>query len=685
MDSFQDVPYALPADGVGRFEKAFHALVRESGLFCGETYFPFVAQAICRLLNADVAIVGLLDGPERMRTLGAARRGFPLENFEYLLRGTPSHDVIVGGACLLPSGVQECFPEDLLLVELGIDGYAGVRLLDSNGHVLGVMAALFERPILDVAMAESVLQLFSTRTAVEIERSQMEASLRESSLRTRSLLEAMAEGMVVYDARGVAIDCNRAAERILRLSREEIVGLEDADPGWTHWREDGSPWPLAEQPPQRTLATGEPARDQVMGLRHPDGQDIWISLNTEPIRMPHKPGLSGCVSTFRDITERRRAESDRRRLEGELQHIQRLDSLGSLAGGLAHDMNNVLGAIMALATTLQTRTHGQEFLAQGLETIARATERGRDLVRGLLEFARKELEAPLLLDLNEIVRKEADLLQRTTLQRLSLELDLAPNLPAVQGDRQALVSALMNLCVNALDAMPRGGFLRLSTGLGPDGMVELAVEDTGFGMSPEIQARAFEPFFTTKALGKGTGLGLAIVYGTVKAHGGTVDLQSDMDHGTKVLIRLPAQNRCELPAPVSEVPVPAGGPKLHILVVDDDPLIRASVPALLETLGHVVEAVDSGEAALARVWNGSDPDLVLLDLNMPGLGGAETLRHLRVLSPDTPILLATGFLDSETKALVSQYECVWVLPKPFGLTDIRKVIAGLPLMVPTAS
>lgn len=677
MDSREDVPYVLPEEGVGRYAKTFHALVRESGDFSGDSYFPFLAEALCRILHADLALVGLVEPPGRMRTLGASRRGEPLENFEYLLAGTPCEGIVSGGVSAFPAGVAERFPQDLLLTELGIQGYLGVPLVHSQGQLLGIMVALFEQPIVDVEMAESVLQLFSARTTVEIERSQMEASLRESSLRMRSLLEALAEGMVVYDARGVAIDCNQAAETILGLTREEIIGLEDQDPTWGHFHEDGRAWPAEEHPPRRTLASGIPERDQIMGLHHPDGREIWISLNTEPIRLPNRPDISGCVATFRDISERRRADSERRRLEGELQHIQRLDSLGSLAGGLAHDMNNVLGAIMALATTLQTRTLDDEFLSTGLETIARATERGRDLVRGLLEFSRKELKAPLLLDLNDLVRKEADLLQRTTLQRLSLVLDLGEDLPPVHGDHQALASALMNLCVNAMDAMPKGGTLTLSTRKGSDGMVELCVEDSGLGMPAEVQARAFEPFYTTKAPGKGTGLGLAIVYGTVKAHGGSVDMQSDLGIGTRVLIRLPAQTRLEVPAPVCAAPAPVAGPTLHILLVDDDPLIRASVPTLLESLGHAVDAVESGEAALARIWNGAEPDVVVLDLNMPGLGGAETLRHLQMLSPDTPILLATGFLDSETKALVGQYEGVKVLLKPFGLSDIRKALAGL--------
>lgn len=236
----------------GSVRKGLSCDCRESGLFCGDTCCALWPKAICRLLNADVALVGLLDGPERVRTLGAARRGSPLGNFEYVLRGTPCHDVTKGGACLLPSGVQECFPEDLLLADLGIDGYAGVRLLDSNGHVLGVMAALFERPIQDVAMVESVLQLFSTRTAVEIERSQMEASLRESG--TRSLLEAMAAGehgglRRPWRPRQPGSGAHPAPRG------KKIVGLEDVDPQWTHWRKMEAPgrW---QSNRHRGLATG---------------------------------------------------------------------------------------------------------------------------------------------------------------------------------------------------------------------------------------------------------------------------------------------------------------------------------------------------------------------------------------------------------------------------------------------
>ncbi|BDU72438.1 hypothetical protein METEAL_16120 [Mesoterricola silvestris] len=368
--------------------------------------------------------------------------------------------------------------------------------------------------------------------------------------------------------------------------------------------------------------------------------------------------------------ERQRAEEERKRLEADLQHAQKLESLGSLAGGVAHDMNNVLGAIHAVTQTLKAAYAGEDRLLGSIGTIERAAVRGRDLVKGLADFARKDLREACAVDLNEVVGQECELLSRTLLQRVRLDVALEPGLPRVMGEPGALGSAFMNLCVNAVDAMPEGGALVIRTRSLPGDLVELAVDDTGQGMEPWVLQRAMEPFYTTKPYGKGTGLGLAMVYSTAKAHGGTLTLDSRPGEGTRVRLRLPALAGAPAPAAAEPVDTDPGRP-LRILLVDDDDLIRDAAPELLELLGHRVATASSGPEGLAMLDLDPDVDVVLLDVNMPGMSGLETLALLRERHPRLPVILATGFLGDATRHLLATDPHLLALAKPYTLEEAR--------------
>ena len=370
------------------------------------------------------------------------------------------------------------------------------------------------------------------------------------------------------------------------------------------------------------------------------------------------------------VLERQRGMEERKRLEAELQHAQKLESLGSLAGGVAHDMNNVLGAIHAVTQTLKASHGADARLMHALATIERASMRGRDLVKGLSDFARKDLREACPLDLNELVRQESALLSHTLLQKVRLEVALEEPLPLILGEVGALGSALMNLCVNAVDAMPEGGVLAIRTRTLPEAMVELTVEDTGNGMEPAVLERAMEPFFTTKPYGKGTGLGLSMVYSTLKAHGGSMVLKSTPGLGTQVQLRLPALPGAMRPAVCAE-PEPGPGGPLRILLVDDEELIREAAPELLEVLGHEVTALASGPEGLAWLDAGGGADVVVLDVNMPEMSGVETLRRLRLRWPELPVILATGYLSPEVKAAVNGDPWTLSLAKPYSLEEIR--------------
>ena len=367
-------------------------------------------------------------------------------------------------------------------------------------------------------------------------------------------------------------------------------------------------------------------------------------------------------------------------LRNQLAQAQKMDSLGSLAGGVAHDMNNVLGAILALASVNLKIQPEESRTYQSFATIAEAAMRGGKMVKSLLAFARENPAEEAELDLNALLRSHVEFLEHTTLAKVRLVLELAPDLQPIRGDGGALTSAFMNLSVNAVDAMPEAGTFTLRTrNLNAD-WVEVAVEDTGCGMTPEVLERALDPFFTTKEVGKGTGLGLAMVYSTVKAHHGHLEIQSEAGKGTRVVLRFPACQAKEKPLDLRVEPGPEACPRaLRVLLVDDDELIQVSLEMLLGVLGHAVTIASCGEEALGALQAGLNPQVVILDMNMPGLGGAGTLPRLRALRPDLPVLLSTGRADQTALDLIEHYPRVTLLSKPFSMEQLKNHLEALRL------
>ena len=438
--------------------------------------------------------------------------------------------------------------------------------------------------------------------------------------------------------------------------------------------------------PDDLEATDAGIREALAGLRpydfefravRPDGEVRHIKSNGLVLR-DEKGAPLKVIGVNRDRTREVAAEAERRRLLLDLQHADKMESLGSLAGGVAHDINNVLAAIMGMASLLREAAPDPPAQAKALDTITLACTRGRDVVRSLLNFSRKDLESVAQVDLNIIAKEMVLLLAHSTLSRVQLVTEFQEPLGLIQGDGGALSHALINLCVNAVDAMPDGGRLVLrSRNLDPQ-WVQMEVEDNGCGMTREVHEKAVNPFFTTKPQGKGTGLGLSMVYSTVKAHGGRLEIESRPGQGTCVRMKFPAgapERRDSEPA--RETAPQADLRSLQVLLVDDDEMIRIATLALLDALGCAATAFCSGEEALAHLAAGARPHVIILDLNMPGLGGAGTLPRLRALCPAVPVLLATGRVDQAAQDLAEGDPRVTLLPKPFGLGQLRRTLGAI--------
>lgn len=391
------------------------------------------------------------------------------------------------------------------------------------------------------------------------------------------------------------------------------------------------------------------------------------------------------VGTFQDVTERRE-------LEGQLRQSQKMEAVGRLAGGIAHDLNNALTAIAGYAELALSAVPADHVARADIEEIRRGAERAGSVTRQLLAFSRKQLFEPRLVELNTLVLDLGRLLERLLGTGVGVDTRLAAELPSIVGDPGQLEQAIINLSVNARDAMPSGGRIALSTSLDtvdeayarshmpmqPGRYVVLSVSDTGQGMSRETQARIFEPFFTTKDLGKGTGLGLTMVWATIKQIGGFVFVESDIGRGTTFRLYFPPA-----PAPVIEAhsdPVPArgaapassGGGRETLLVVEDEPAVRSLVASTLGREGYqVLVAASADEAlAIARPQLGAI-DLLLTDAIMPGRSGIDLVNALAAERPDLPMILMSGY-TAQTLDMSALTRPVSLLQKPFTPRELRQ-------------
>jgi nitrogen-specific signal transduction histidine kinase len=365
------------------------------------------------------------------------------------------------------------------------------------------------------------------------------------------------------------------------------------------------------------------------------------------------------VLAARDVTDRLKAEAEQRKLEEQLRQAQKMEAVGRLAGGVAHDFNNLLTVITGYGQMLIEENVGTEEQRENLRAIVDAAHQASSLTGQLLAFSRKQVLRPVALDLNALVLDADRMLKRLIPEDIEVVTNLAPGLPCIRADAGQVQQVLLNLALNARDAMPSGGRLTFATSLlrsvpagspwpadspAANGLVRLAVSDNGAGIAPDTLAHVFEPFFTTKERGKGTGLGLSTVYGIVTQSGGTIGVQSEPGRGTTFEILLPAAG--EPRAVMAAHPAQAIGGTETVLVVEDQSDVRRMVALVLERLGYHVLQAASGEEALRLLTSHQEPlDLLVTDVVMPGMTGDHLARLLRLARPGLPVLFMSGYAD----------------------------------------
>ncbi len=512
------------------------------------------------------------------------------------------------------------------------------------------------------------------------ERRQAEHALRQSEEQFRILVESVTDyAIYMLDASGRVISWNAGAERIKGYAPGEIIGH--------HFSRFYLPGDVEADAPGNALrVAAEAGRFEKEGWRlRKDGSRFWAHVVIDPIHGDDGE-IAGFAKITRDITERAEAQRELEAAREALYQSQKMEAIGQLTGGIAHDFNNLLAAITGSLDLLRKRLPYDPRTTPLLENAIQGAERGAILTQRMLAFARKQdlkLEA---VDVPQLVRGMGDFIRRSIGANIDVRVQFADLLPRARTDPYQLETALLNLVVNARDALPNGGEITITADCASvsaayrerrvGDYVRLSVTDNGTGMPAEIATKVTEPFFTTKGVGKGTGLGLSMVQGLAGQSGGWIEIESEVGKGTRIDLWLPVSGD-EGPAPVATAlqAVTRTEKRLVVLTVDDDPLVLTNTVAMLDELGHHVLVANSGDEALVIFQRHPEIDLVLTDEVMPGPSGSELAEQVRRLRPTATVALVSGYADLHASPHVAA--ALPRLTKPFTLAQLAGFLEEL--------
>ena len=611
-------------------------------------YDPWLVAAsllIAVLASWGALVAALRDRALTLRVVGAVVLGFAITSMHYTAMAaasfTPTRDAILGSDDL-----------DRLSMALGI-GASTLLLL-----FLALIAAMFDRRFIALAVREA-------------------HAIAEREAYMRDVLGKLPLGVIVAAPSGAIEFVNPAVERLLRPENKLVAFWDGAnDRGAFH--PDGRPFAADEYPLARTLLKGEMIDGEVLLYRRHDGTELYLEVSSTPI-VDQDGQVVQAVLTMQDVSRRVEAEQT-------LQQSQRLEVVGQLTGGVAHDFNNLLTAIIGgLELALPRVTDAK--VKRWIDAALQAGRRGAKLTTQLLAFSRRQRLETKAVDINALVGGMAELLASTLGGTVRIDLDLHPEAGAATADPTQLELAIVNLAINARDAMSGSGTLTIRTGRSaiqrttaaheppPGDYVTVTVADTGSGMTRDILSRIFDPFFTTKPVGKGSGLGLSQVLGLAKQLGGGVRVQTELGVGSQIAIYLPPAEPVAMAEPVPKPRAVVARSDASILLVDDDDAVRSYVSDLLHEAGYAVTAVASGAAALAEIEKGTCPDAALLDFAMPEMNGAEVAAALGQRCPRLPVMMMTGYADRD--ALPISVGQIPMLSKPFAPDVLLARLSGL--------
>jgi PAS domain S-box-containing protein len=551
----------------------------------------------------------------------------------------------------------------------------------SAGRTIGVMVLYIKEEHNQDQNEEEFLSVFTNALAGIIERKHAEEAVVASEIRYRRLFEAAKDGILILDAEtGMVVDVNPFMIEMLGYSHEQFIGK-------TIWELGFFKDIIANRDKFLELQQKGFIRYEDLPLETSDGRRMAVEFVSNSYEINHQKVIQ---CNIHDITRRKNAEETRKSLEAQLHQVQKLESIGTLASGIAHDFNNILGIILGYSSLLGILKEDPQKYSEAVVAIEKATRRGAGLVKQLLTFARKTEAHFESVSINDMIVEITKLLEETFPKTITVSTTLQQDLPAIVADASQIHQVLLNLCVNARDAMPKRGTLSISTRT-IDGevvstrfskkatarqYVQIEVADTGIGMDESTRQKIFEPFFTTKDPGKGTGLGLSVVFGIVESHSGIIDVRSAPGEGTSFIVYLPMPEReVEVLQPAGKDLKEISGGTETILIIEDEELLKELLKASLVSKGYTILTAGDGVQGV-KMYQSHQKEIavVVSDVGLPLLNGQDVFREIRKINPEAKVILASGFIEPEAKSQMYRAGLKNFIQKPYLQDEVLQKI-----------
>jgi len=656
-----------------RTDEAIKTIASTVSSTSDDNLFQTLVTNMASMFNADYAFIGLLDKDDAMlvNSFMVYAHGKIVPNFSYSLTGTPCMTVIGKQACAYPDHVQQLFPNDEMLVEMNVDSYIGIPMYSDSGQPTGLIVVMDSKPMKNPSQMEELLKIFAARTEAELERKITHDTIQKLSL----AVEQSPNIIIITDYKGNIEYVNPAFIETTGYTHEEVIHKN------TSVVKSGEMPESFYQNLWQTIQSGK-TWEGVFYNKRSNGELYWDEAKISPIKNTLGE-ITHYLSVQSDIT-------DKKQIEQQLRRSQKMDSLGKLTGGIAHDYNNMLNVILGYTELLEmviTDESGEK-ANEFIKEIQRAADRGATLTKKLLSFSRQESAQPESVDINQLLLDSQNMLEKTLTARINLEFQLEDSIWPVFLDKGDLEDAILNMCINAMHAMPDGGDLTLTTfnrklaedeavvlNITAGDYVQVSISDTGCGINEDVLNQIFDPFFTTKGE-LGTGLGLTQVYGFVKRAKGAITIDSSINGGTYVLLYFPRYHSVvEQSDIISDIDLDKGGNET-ILIVDDETAICDLSNNILTSKGYQTYVAYSGEDAL-EIMENNKIDLLLSDVIMPNMDGYKLAGIVRKKYPDVKIQLVSGFDDDRQRTKEDELLAEKLLSKPYTAKDLCFVVRKL--------
>lgn len=655
-----------------RMQAALQEILAATANRRGEEFFCTLVSQMARVLNVRYALVAELINDDAARSLAFWSGNALGRNITYSLAGTPCEGITERGFCLHPDSLQEKFPEDFQLVEMGAVSYAGTPLRDIHGKPIGILAVIDDKPMVRSDIFEYLISVFAIQAASELFGMRTEKELRLSKEEWEGSFNAIEDMVTIQDKDMRILRANRAAADYLGVGVENIVGRHcyEIFQGKTE---------ACENCPE--LLTLRDRQHHTGTVRHDHTGRVFL-VSTSAIQ-DDKGEVKNIVHVAKDITVQKE-------LEEELYQARKMEAIGTLAGGIAHDFNNILTSVLGYAELLRNDIIQGRAATDKVDKVIKGALRARDLISQILTFSRRTVQKPLPLKPHLIIGESLKLLRATLPVTIEIRQDIDKDGGMIVADPTKLQQVLMNLCSNALQAMEnQQGVLSVQLrdivltrhdlvsdqNLRPGSYVELSVSDTGCGIEHLNLKRIFEPYFTTRGFGRASGLGLALVHGIVRDHGGLIRVESEVGKGSTFRVYFPAlPEKVDRQAPQRPTEDVNAGTE-RILLVDDEETILDVQGEALGLLGYSITAATDGDAAFQQFC--TDPqgfDLIITDQTMPNMTGVELARKILKIRPDIPVILCTGYSEMVDEKKARMAGIRHFVMKPVELSALERLV-----------